>query len=105
MKGILMILLIVLTTGTAWAGKEHEITQNDVQFSVPIKVIKPGDKLTFTNKDKVFHNIVSLTTDFQFDLGKISPGESKSLVFYDAGVVDIQCTIHPGMKLTLFIFE
>ena len=99
------VVLFVVMTGTALAGKDHEVFQDDIKFSVPLKVIKPGDTLTFTNKDKVVHNIVSLTSEFQFDLGKVRPGESKSLQFNAEGVVDIECTIHPGMRLTLFIFD
>ena len=105
MKQILFIVLLLLISNVANAGKEHEISQNDIKFSVPIKVIKPGDTLKFTNKDKVAHNIISLTNDFQFDLGAVKPGDSKSVRFNSVGVVDIECTIHSGMKMTLFVFE
>ena len=81
------------------------ITQKNLKFSKPLKVVHPGDKVVFTNEDNVAHNIVSLTEDFQFDLGVLKSGMSKSITFKDPGVVDIQCTIHPNMKMTLFVFN
>ena len=86
------------------SAEEHVISQSNLKFSPPIKVIKPGDTLTFKNADTVVHNIVSQTEDFQFDLGKFKPGMVRSLQFKSTGVVDIECTVHPDMKMTLFIF-
>lgn len=85
-------------------AEEHLISQSELKFNPPIKVIKPGDTLTFKNADTVVHNIISQTSDFQFDLGKFKPGMMRSLQFKSKGVVDIECTVHPDMKMTLFIF-
>ena len=79
------------------------VTQNNLQFSNSIEVIKTNDIVTFKNEDNIIHNIVSLTKDFEFDLGKIEPGMIKSLQFTGDGVVDVECTVHPNMKMTLFI--
>ena len=98
---ISLLLLPVLSF-----SEDHIIYQEDVKFSVPIKVIKPGDNVIFRNQDTVVHNIISLTDGFKFDLGIVRPGKSKSVIFGDEeGVVDIQCTVHPGMKMTLFLFD
>lgn len=105
MKRTLLLALFVLFANTAMAEKSHEIMLEKIKFSVPLKVVKPSDQLTFTNGDKIVHNIISMTNDFQFDLGVVKPGESKSVKFNETGVVDIQCTIHPEMKMTLFIFD
>lgn len=85
-------------------AEEYLITQNDLQFKPAIKVVKPGDSVKFRNDDNVVHNIISLTDEFQFDLGKFQPGMAKSVDFKQRGVVDVQCTIHPGMKMTIFVF-
>ena len=79
------------------------VTQNNLQFSNGVEVIKTNDIVTFKNEDNIIHNIVSLTKDFEFDLGKVKPGMEKSLRFKSAGVVDIECSIHPSMKLTLYV--
>lgn len=100
---ILLFSLFFMANG--YAESEHTILTKDLTFSNPLKVIKPGDRLIFENDDTVVHNVVSATVGFQFDLGAFKPGMSKSLVFKETGVVDIECTIHPGMKMTLFIFN
>ena len=86
-------------------AEEIVITQKNLQFSPTIKVIKPDDVISFKNEDTVIHNIISLTKDFEFDLGKVKPGMIKNLQFNKEGVVDIECTVHPKMKMTLFIQE
>ena len=85
-------------------AEEHLITQKNIQFHPVIKVVKPGDIIKFQNNDNVTHNIISLTKDFEFDLGKFKPGMTKSVQFKQKGVVDVQCTIHPEMKMTIFVF-
>ena len=103
---IKLFLTVVLLVPVLVSAEGHTITQEDIKFSVPIKVIEPGDNITFTNKDNVVHNIVSLTNGFEFDLGIIKPGKSKSVRFAnEEGVVDIECSVHPEMKMTLFLFE
>lgn len=103
-KLVAIISLFCLTTGASIA-EEFVITQKDLKFSKPLKVVHPGDKVIFTNEDNVAHNIVSLTADYLFDLGVLPSGASKSVTFKDPGVVDIQCTIHPNMKMTMFVFN
>ena len=101
---ITIIFSITILLSLNSYAEEHVISQKELKFNPPIKVIKPGDTLTFQNTDTVTHNIISQTSDFQFDLGKFKPGMMRSLQFKSKGVVDIECTVHPDMKMTLFIF-
>jgi len=96
-------ILLFLSVSSVQAD-QVVITEKDLKFSTPIKVIHPGDKVVFLNQDNVAHNIISLTNEFKFDLGVLQAGESKAVTFKEKGVADIQCTIHPGMKMTLFVF-
>jgi plastocyanin len=98
------LLLIPLLSMNTAAAEEYVVTQKDIQFHPVIKVVKPGDAVTFKNMDNVVHNIVSLTDEFEFDLGEFKPGMTKSVKFKQKGVVDVQCTIHPEMKMTIFVF-
>lgn len=101
--GFVVIILVIVCSGTAHT-REFTISQKDLQFSTQLKVIHPGDRIVFSNEDSVTHNVVSLTNGFQFDLGVFKPGMKKAVNFNDLGVVDVECTVHPNMKLTLFIF-
>jgi len=101
-----IILALFFSSGILHAEeKGYEVNQKDIKFSIPFKVIKPGDHIIFSNKDNVVHNIISLTEGFVFDLGLIQPGKSKEIRFGEEGVVDVQCAIHPEMKMTVFIFK
>jgi plastocyanin len=99
-----MIVMLACMLCAPAGAEEFTITQKDLKFNPPIKVIAPGDKVVFKNTDTVVHNIVSLTEDFQFDLGKFKPGMTKTVEFKAKGVVDVECTIHPEMKMTIFVF-
>lgn len=98
----LLSSLFILSLNSVHAD-QFIVTQKNLQFSNVIEVIKTDDIVTFRNEDNIIHNIVSLTKDFEFDLGKVNPGMEKSLRFKSAGVVNIECSIHPSMKLTLFV--
>ena len=103
MSRLILVIVLMCSAFSAHAD-QFVITQKNLAFSNPLKVIHPGDQIIFTNKDNISHNIVSLTSGFQFDLGVLPSGASKTVTFKNAGVADIQCTIHPNMKMTLFVF-
>ena len=103
MKLLLVVLTIFLLSLEVAFAEKIVIVQKDLKFEPIIKVAKPNDIITFKNEDTVTHNLVSFTKDFEFDLGKIEPGMIKSLQFTGDGIVDVECTVHPNMKMTLFI--
>ena len=103
MKLLLYVLAVFLFSNELAFAEKVVIVQKDLKFEPIIKVAKPNDIITFKNEDTVTHNLVSFTKEFEFDLGKIEPGMIKSLQFSEAGVVDVECTVHPNMKMTLFI--
>lgn len=99
---VCLLLGLVCTNGFS---KEYEISQKNTNFSIPFLVIKPGDSVRFTNKDKVTHNVVSRTAEFEFDLGAFKPGMTKLVKFNHLGVVDVECTIHPYMHMSIFLLK
>ena len=103
MKLLLVVLTIFLLSLEVAFAEKIVIVQKDLKFEPIIKVAKPNDIITFKNEDTVTHNLVSFTKEFEFDLGKIEPGMIKSLQFTGDGIVDVECTVHPNMKMTLFI--
>lgn len=74
---------------------------------------KLGDTLYFMNKEKdVTHNVYSLTPGNEFEIkvqapnnkkedGKLALEKSK----YKAGVMEIECAIHPNMNLKVNISQ
>ena len=63
--------------------------------------IKVGDTVVFRNMDPYFHNVFSLSDAKTFDLGSYPQGQSKSVTFDKPGTVEVECAVHPGMKITV----
>jgi plastocyanin len=85
----------------ALAAQEYVVAQKNKAFSQATLTIKAGDKVSFRNDDTFAHNIFSLSDLMQFDLGTYPQGQAKSVVFTKAGQYDIECAIHPEMKLVI----
>jgi plastocyanin len=66
--------------------------------------VAAGTSVTFTNGDAIAHTV---TTDpgqaESFDSGSLAPGAQFTHTFATAGTVRIHCTIHPNIRLTLFV--
>lgn len=98
---ILMIILFLSLAANASYAKEYTVDQKDKQFSVKDLVIKVGDIVNFKNDDPFFHNVYSLSPLKIFDLGSYPKGQSKAVTFDKPGEIEINCAIHPSMKLKI----
>lgn len=99
-KNLFITVIFFLVSSTAFAA-EFEVGQKDKQFTKKSLNIKAGDTVKFTNQDPFFHNVFSLSELKTFDLGSYPQGESKTVTFDKAGMVDIECAIHPNMQLKI----
>lgn len=61
--------------------------------------VHAGEAVRFQNKDKLSHNLYSLSDSKTFDLGTLRKNEMRSILFDRRGEVEIQCAIHPEMML------
>jgi plastocyanin len=63
--------------------------------------VKVGTTIQFKNLDPYFHNVFSLSDAKLFDLGSYPQGQSRAVTFDKPGKVDVECAIHPLMKMTV----
>lgn len=89
----------------AATGVKKEIHQKNLAFTPGLMVIVKGTTVEFPNDDKVFHNVFSVSKAARFDLGLYKSGESKSVTFQQAGVVDVYCNIHPQMVTKIKVLD
>jgi len=89
-------LVLAVVVVPAW-GADIKIVQKDERFSERDVSAKVGDKLTFVNADTVVHNVFSEKRT-PFDIRQ-SPGRSDTVVLDTAGELEIECAIHPRMRL------
>ena len=93
---LLACTVFFLSSTAAVHAKDVVVSQKDKKFSAEVKV---GDSVTFRNEDPFFHNIFSLSETQTFDLGSFPKGQSKTVTFAKEGKVEVECAIHPDMKL------
>jgi len=88
----------LLVANSAHAG-EHLVTQKNKAFSVKKLTVKVGDSIKFVNEDSFAHNVFSLSAPKSFDLGSFGNGGSKVVTFDKPGKVEVECAVHPDMRL------
>jgi plastocyanin len=96
-----LTLAALLAAGPCALAAEHVVAQKDKAFGTKTLAIKVGDSVAFRNDDSFSHNIFSLTDAMPFDLGTYGGGQSKSVTFAKAGKFEIECAIHPDMRMLI----
>jgi plastocyanin len=79
------------TSGSATMNQEGK------QFVPQVLIVQKGTKVSFPNRDAIFHNVFSMSPDNTFDLGSYKQGDSKTVTMSRAGVVTVYCNMHPQM--------
>lgn len=105
-KCILTTLILFMLLPTVAYAADFIVEQRGKAFiynGAKAKTLKVqvGDAVQFKNMDPYFHNVFSLSDTKLFDLGSYPQGESKSVTFDKAGIVEVECAIHPEMKMTV----
>jgi len=95
---VLLSSTLTLLAAPVFAA-EFDVSQKDKQFSVSTLKIKVGDTIKFKNEDPFPHNVYSLSDVQTFDLGSHGQGAVKTVTFTKPGTVEVECAVHPTMKL------
>ena len=99
-KHITLAALLAAAPFMAQAA-EHTVSQKGKAFSQPTIKVKAGESVKFVNDDAFSHNVFSLSEAKSFDLGTYAKGVSKSVTFDKPGKVEVECAIHPDMRMTV----
>lgn len=89
----------------AEAGTRATMTQQDTAFAPSVVAVRTGGSVAFPNGDPFFHNVFSYSSAQRFDLGRYPQGESKSVTFPDAGIVEVFCEVHEFMRGAVVVTE
>lgn len=97
-----VVLLLAGITGASLAKAEQVIDQKDKQFSQDAVTVKAGDSVSFTNSDQVSHDLSVKNPDGSRQSSTMQkPGDKLSITFDKLGSYQVQCLIHPKMKMTV----
>ena len=79
--------------------------QQQARFVPHVLAIQKGSVVDFTNHDRVFHNVFSLSPTRKFNIGRRPTGEAVPVQFDKPGVVQIFCDIHSQMTAYVVVLE
>lgn len=105
---IAMGILVVLAASAigievAQAVGEHLIKQQNRAFSQRRLTVDRGDVVSFTNDDEFIHHVYVKSESFNFDSGEQDLGKTIQITFSRDGTFDVQCAIHPKMRLVVTV--
>jgi plastocyanin len=105
-KSILATLIVLMGVTAVANAADFIVEQKGKAFiyngaKAKTLKVKVGDAVEFKNMDPYFHNVFSLSDTKLFDLGSYPQGQSKSVTFDKPGLVEVECAIHPEMKMTV----
>jgi plastocyanin len=83
-------------------GSKRVIQSNRI-FAPLVTPVTVGSTIEFANRDKVYHNVFSVSPAQRFDLGKYPPRSTQSVTFEHPGVVNLFCDIHPWMSAYVIV--
>jgi plastocyanin len=82
-----------------------EIRQRDESFVPRVVAVPVGSTVDFPNDDPIYHNVFSLSSAKNFNLGRFPQGKSKGVTFDKPGLVRVFCDIHSHMSATVLVFN
>lgn len=90
------------STGLEESASGSQVSISATGFSQKDIKIKAGEKVTWTNQDSAMHNVSSAVHPTHqvyppLNLGNISAGESKSLIFPDKGIYKYHDHLNPSL--------
>jgi hypothetical protein len=85
--------------------KRAELRQFHETFIPHVVAVTRGSSVDFPNDDAIFHNVFSLSSAANFNLGRYPKGQSRSVKFPKAGIVKVFCDIHSHMSATIVVFD
>ena len=88
------------------SDQAHVVLDQRHETFVPhVLAITTGTVVDFSNSDRIYHNVFSLSKAARFDLGRYAFGKSKSVQFERPGIVRVFCEIHSHMNAFILVFS
>ena len=101
--------VIVYVTGFRAAppsGARATLDQRGEQFAPRLLPVVAGQEVAFPNRDRVYHNVFSVSPVKSFDLGQYKASDPpKRARFEQPGLVPVYCNIHPHMIAYVVVLE
>src|SRR5262245_51997276 len=100
--------VVVYVTGYSEAPPKAEATleQQNEKFVPRVLPIVAGQTVVFPNRDRLYHNVFSVSPITSFDLGQYKSSDPpREQSFPTPGLVPVYCNIHPDMISYVVVLE
>jgi len=85
--------------------RNFEITTRRKRLIPDVVVVPVGSTVAFPNEDDILHNVFSVSSAANFDLGLYGEGQSKSHTFLEPGLAVIHCNVHHAMRADVLVVD
>jgi len=99
--GLLMAGTAASTSNVASTVQSRMVIIENLQFNPQSLTVKPGERITWINKDLFPHTATADSS--AFDSRAIAPNASWTWVARNPGAYTYVCTFHPTMKGTVTV--
>jgi plastocyanin len=104
MSRILAAAFIAAVAASPAYADEITVGQKNKAFSMDAAALKPGDTINFVNDDTTQHNVLITGPKEEIrNSGVQDPGEAAAFQFDKAGTYQVECGIHPKMKMSVVV--
>ena len=90
-------------TGDSPPAGRPQLAQRGQAFEPRVVVVPVGGTVDFPNLDPIYPTVFSVSPSRRFDLGKYPRGQSRSIQFSKAGLVNVFCDIHSDMAAFVLV--
>ena len=104
-ENIVVYLTKAPTGGLDFSKAKFVMDQSNLEFVPHVLPVPVGSAIEFPNHDQVAHNVFSMSRTKTFNLGSYKPGESKTVVFDQTGIVELRCDVHAEMAAYILVME
>jgi len=87
------------------AGEPFEMVTRRKELVPRVLVIPRGSRVRFPNQDPILHNVFSVSSPNQFDLGLYREGPGKEKRFEEPGLVRVYCNVHHDMVAYVLVLD
>lgn len=91
------------SAGNRDPAEQPLLDQVDLKFDPSIVMVAEGGQVRIRNSDPVYHNVFSLSSTKRFDVGRRPQGDTRTVTFDQAGIVEVFCDIHPDMHANIVV--
>lgn len=81
------------------------LDQRNLRFTPHVLPVVRGTTVAFPNSDQIPHNVFSASEARMFNLGTYAVGETRTVTFNQAGVVELLCNVHPEMSAYILVLD